>query len=105
MTDSLLSSPSAGKRIAAIVTVATLLINVAGWASSHLVGYSQMRTEVQAIRETGSTALKVHTEDALKKFVDQERRIVRLETKMEEIDTRLSNIQTDLREVLREVRR
>lgn len=105
MDDAPLTIPaSTGKRIAALVAVVSLLVNVGGWASTQMVNLSQMRTEIAAIRDGGSTALKAHTSDAMAKFVDQERRIVRLETKIEEIGTQLHGIQSDVKEVLKELR-
>ena len=103
--DDLTIPASAGKRIAALVAAASLLINVAGWASSHLVGYSQLSSRVDAISTTGGEALKAHAADAMTKFVDQERRLTRMETIEEQNAYRLSSIEADVKQILKELRK
>ncbi len=96
---------STGKRIAALVAAASLLINVAGWASSHMVSYSELRSRVDTIAVGGSEALQKHATDAMGKFVDQERRLTRLETIEEQNAARLTNIEGLQIQILRELRK
>jgi hypothetical protein len=103
--DDLTITASTGKRIAALVAAASLLVNVAGWAGSQMVNYSQLRARVDSIAEGGSVALQTHTKESMGKFVDQEKRLTRLETIEEQNLARLSNIERDVKEVLRELRK
>lgn len=104
VVDDLKNSPSMGKRIVAGLSAALLVINVGGWASAQIVGIAQMRTEVAQLRESGPVALKAHTDDAMAKFVNQETRLIRLETIEEQNSHRLTNIERDVKDILREIR-
>ena len=70
-----------------------------------MVQYSHLQSRVDSLAATGSDALKAHTADAQSKFIDQEKRLTRLETIEEQNSHRLTNIETLQVQILRELRK